>query len=223
MSWWRVVSSIVWKDVVVEWRAKGLLLTMFAVGLLVILMFDVAFRARVSNASDMMPGTLWAAFALSGMLGLSRSFELEKARGSLDGLLLGPVSRSAIYLAKWLSNWLFISLIAAAVLPLASGLCHVNLMRGDLLLITILSAGGYAGVGTLYSAIVANTRARGILLPLLLLPVTVPLLLATVEVLGGLLEGENLALVTHWLWILVGFVLISVILGCVLFDHVVEE
>jgi len=195
---------------------------MFAFAVLVILIFNLAFELRVTNVREVVPGALWVAFTFSGMLGLSRSFVLETDRGSLDGLLLSPVDRSAIYLAKWLSNWLFISLIEVIALPLASGLFNLNLIRADLLLITVLGTGGYAGVGTLFSAMAANTRTREMLLPMLLLPVAMPLLLAAVKATDGLLNGDTLAGVSHWLEILVGFDLIFVTLAYVLFDYVVE-
>jgi len=223
MSWWRIVGAIVWKDVVAEWRTKELLSAMFALAALVILIFNLAFELRVGNVREVVPGALWVAFIFAGMLGLNRSFVLEKDQGSLDGLLLSPTDRSAIYLAKWLSNWLFISLTEAITLPLASALFNLNLIRADLLLITALGTGGYAGVGTLFSVLTANTRTREVLLPVLLFPVVMPLLLAAVKATGGLLDGDTLAGVSHWLQILIGFDLIFVALAYVLFDYVVEE
>jgi len=223
MSWWRIVGAIVWKDVVAEWRTKELLSAMFALAALVILIFNLAFELRVGNVREVVPGALWVAFIFAGMLGLNRSFVLEKDRGSLDGLLLGPMDHSIIYLAKWLSNWLFISLVEALTLLLASALFNLNLIRADLLLITALGTGGYAGVGTLFSVLTANTRTREVLLPVLLFPVVMPLLLAAVKATGGLLNGDTLAEVSHWLQILIGFDLIFVALAYVLFHYVVEE
>lgn len=223
MSCWRIVGAIVWKDVVAEWRTKELLSAMFALAALVILIFNLAFELRVSNVREVVPGALWVAFIFAGMLGLNRSFVLEKDRSSLDGLLLGPMDHSIIYLAKWLSNWLFICLVEALTLLLASALFNLNLIRADLLLITALGTGGYAGVGTLFSVLTANTRTREVLLPVLLFPVVMPLLLAAVKATGGLLDGDTLAGVSHWLQILVGFDLIFVALAYVLFDYVVEE
>jgi heme exporter protein B len=223
MSLWRIAGAIVWKDVVAEWRTREVLSAMFAFAVLVILIFNLAFDLRVGNVREVVPGALWVAITFAGMLGLNRSFVLERDRGSLDGLLLGPMDRSVIYLAKWLSNWLFMSVVEAVTLPLASALFNLNLIRADLLLITALGTGGYAGVGTLFSAMTANTRTREVLLPVLLFPVAVPLLLAAIKATGGLLDGGTLAGVSHWLQILIGFDLIFVILAYVLFDYVVEE
>lgn len=223
MNLWQIVGAIVWKDVMAEWHTKEVLSAMFAFAALVILIFNLAFELRVGNVREMVPGALWVAFTFSGMLGLNRSFTLEKDRGSLDGLLLGPMDHSAIYLAKWLSNWLFISLIEAITLPLASALFNLNLIRADLLLITALGTGGYAGVGTLFSALTVSARTREMLLPALLFPITVPLLLAAVKATGGLLDGDTLAGVGHWLSLLIAFDLIFVTLAYILFDYVVEE
>jgi heme exporter protein B len=222
MNWWRIVGAIAWKDILAEWRARELLGAMFAFAVTVILIFSVAFEPGAGDARGVVPGALWVAFTFSGLLSLTRSFVLERDRGSLDGLLLSPVDRSAIYVAKWLTNWLFISLVEVIVLPVASALFNLSLIRADLLLIIILGTGGYAGVGTLFSAMSANSRTRGALLPVLLLPVLVPLLLAAVKATGGVLNGDSLAGVSHWLQILVGFDLIFVALACVLFDYVVE-
>jgi len=223
MSFWRVVAAIVWKDVVAEWRDKEVLSAMFALAALVILIFNFAFELRVGNVREVVPGALWVAFIFAGMLGLSRSFVLERDRGYLDGLLLAPVDRSAILVAKSLSNWLFMSLIEVIVLLLASALFNLDLMRADLLLVTALGTGGYAGLGTLMSALTANTRAREVLLPALLLPVAVPLLLAVVKATAGLLDGGTLAGVVHWLQMVIGFDIIFLTLAGVLFGFVVEE
>lgn len=223
MSFWRIVGAIVWKDVVAEWRAKEVLSAMFALAVLVLLIFNFAFELRVGNVREVVPGALWVAFTFAGMLGLNRSFVSERDRGCLDGLLLAPADRSAILLAKSLSNWLFISLIEAIILLLASALFNLNLIRADLLLITALGTGGYAGLGTLMSAMTASTRAREVLLPVLLLPPAVPLLLAVVKATGGLLDGDTLAGVGHWLQMVVGFDIVFLTLAGVLFGYVVEE
>lgn len=223
MSRWQIVGAIVWKEVVVGWRAKKLLSARFALAVLVILISYLAYKLRAGDVREIVTAALWIALTLSGMLSLSYSFAQERDRGSLDGLLLSPVDRSAIYLAKWLSSWLFVCLVQVVTLPLASVLFSIDLMRADLLLITALGAGGYAGVGTLLSAMVANTRTREILLVVILLPVAVPLLLAAVKATSDLLHGDTLSGARYWLQFMVGFNLIFVILSSVLFDHAVRE
>lgn len=223
MSRWQIVGTIVWKEVVVGWRAKKLLSATFALAVLVILMSYLAYKLRAGDVREIVTAALWIALTLSGMLSLSYSFAQERDRGSLDGLLLSPVDRSAIYLAKWLSSWLFICLVQVVTLPLASVLFSIDLMRADLLLITALGAGGYAGVGTLLSAMVSNTRTREILLVVMLLPVAVPLLLAAVKATSDLLHEDTLSGARCWLQFMAGFNLIFAILSSVLFDHAVRE
>jgi heme exporter protein B len=221
MSRWQTVGAIVWKEVVVGWRA--ILSARFALAVLVILISYVVFKLRAGNVRETVTAAVWMAVTVSGMLSLSCSFVQERARGSLDGLLLSPVDRGAIYLAKWLSNWLFISLVQAVTLPLASALFGVDLIRADLLLIMALGTGGYAGVGTLLSAMASNARTREMLLPVMLLPVAMPLLLAAVKTTSDLLHGETLTGAGRWLQFMVGFNLILVILSSVLFDYAVRE
>ena len=206
-----------------EWRTKELLIAMFAGAVLVVLLFHLAFDVPGRNVGGMVSGALWIAFILSGTVGLGRSFILGRHRGTVDGLLLSPVDHSAIYLARWLSNWFFISLVEVVTLPLASALFDVDLIRPDLLLVTILGTGGFVGMGTLLSAMATNTRTQEILLPLLLIPVCMPLFLAAVKATTGLLDGNTLTEVIHWLQVVVGLDIIFIILPLVLFDYVVEE
>jgi len=223
MRRWQSVGAIVWKEVVVGWRAKKLLGARFALAVLVILMSYLAFELRTGDVREVVTPALWIALILSGMLSLSYAFVRERDRGSLDGLLLSPVDRSAIYLAKWLSSWLFICLVQVVTLPLASVLFKIDLLRVDLLLITVLGTGGYAGVGTLLSAVASNTRSREILLPVMLLPIAAPLLVAATKATNDLLYGDTLAGARYWLQFMVGFNFIFAILSSVLFDHAVRE
>ncbi len=223
MSRWQIVGAIVWKEVVVGWRAKKLLSARFALAALVILVSYWVCELRGGDVREIVTVALWIALTLSGMLSLSYSFIQERAHGSLDGLLLSPADRSTIYLAKWLSSWLLICLVQVITLPLGSVLFSIDLMRADLLLITVLGTGGYAGVGTLLSAMASNAHTREMLLVVMLLPVAVPLLLAAFKITGDLLHGDTLTGTRHWLQFMVGLNLIFAILSSVLFDHAVRE
>lgn len=223
MSPWQIVGAIVWKEIVVGWRAKKLLSARFALAVLVILMSYLVYELRGGDVREIVTAALWIALTLSGMLSLSYSFIQERDRASLDGLLLSPAGRSVIYLAKWLASWLFICLVQAVVLPLASVLFSIDLIRADLVLIIVLGTGGYAGVGTLLSAMASNARPRETILVVILLPVAVPLLLAAFKATSGLLHRDTLTGARRWLQFMVGFNLIFVILSSVLFDHAVRE
>lgn len=224
MSYIRKVYAIVAKDVAAELRTREMLSSMFVFSLIVILIFNFAFDLRAENQKTLAPGVLWVAIAFAGMLGLSRSFIMEKDRGSLEGLLLTPVDRSAIYLGKMLGNVLFITVVEIMILPIFMVLFNLPAdVLPPLLGVMILGTIGFAGVGTLFSAIAVHTRAREVLLPILLFPVVIPVLLAAVKLTAAILDGVPFAEVRNWFSLLVAFDLIFLALSFILFDYVMEE
>jgi len=224
MSYLRKVLAIVIKDVSAELRTREMVSSMLVFSLLVILIFNFAFDLRADNQRTLAPGVLWVAIAFSGMLGLSRSFIVEKDRGSIEGLLLAPMDRSAIFLGKMLGNVLFMVGIEIIILPVFVVL--FNLSAGDLLPlagIMVLGTIGFAGVGTLFSAMVVHTRAREVLLPVLLFPVVIPVMLSAVRLTAAVLDGLPLAEMQNWLSLLIAFDAIFFALSFTLFDFVMEE
>jgi heme exporter protein B len=163
------VFAIVWKDVRAELRTKDILSSMLVFAGLSVLIFQFAFDLRADNVRLVLPGVLWIAITFAGVLGLNRSFILEQDRGSLEGLLLAPVDRSAIYFGKLIGNLLFIFVVELLLLPLMTVLFNVWLLSPALLLVLALGTLGYAAVGTLFAALSINTRAREVMLPILLL------------------------------------------------------
>lgn len=223
MSFGETVLAILWKDVRAEFRTKDIFSGMFVFALLAVLVFTFAFDLRVENVRQVLPGVIWVVIAFAGMLGLNRSFVLEQDRGSLAGLLLAPVDRSAIYLGKMLANLVFMLVVEAVLLPLMVVFFDVNVLAPSLLLIVLLGTLGFAIVGTVFAGIAVNTRAREVLLPILLLPVMVPVLIAAVKASGGLLDGETLAEQGTWLRILGAFDVIFLAVAYMTFDYVLEE
>jgi heme exporter protein B len=219
----RKVLAIVHKDIIAELRTKEMFSSMFVFALLVIVIFNFAFELRVANVKQVAPGVLWVTFTFAGMLGLNRSFILEKDKGCLEGLLLVPVDRSAIYFGKMLGNLIFISVVEAIVLPIFWVLFNPPLFSPALILVIVLGTLGFAGVGTLFSAIAVHTRAREVMLPILLFPIVVPLMIAAVKTTGGLLDGQPLSEMRNWLNLLVGFDVIFLTVSYMTFDYVVEE
>ena len=219
----RKVLAIVHKDIVAELRTKEMFSSMFVFALLVIVIFNFAFELRVANVKQVAPGVLWVTFTFAGMLGLNRSFILEKDKGCLEGLLLAPVDRSAIYFGKMLGNLIFMSVVEAIVLPIFWVLFNPPLFSPALILVIVLGTLGFAGVGTLFSAIAVHTRAREVMLPILLFPIVVPLMIAAVKITGGLLDGQPLSEMRNWLNLLVGFDIIFLTVSYMTFDYVVEE
>ena len=224
MSYLRKILAIVIKDVSAELRTREMVSSMLVFSLLVILIFNFAFDLRADNQRTLAPGVLWVAIAFGGMLGLSRSFIVEKDRGSIEGLLLAPMDRSAIYLGKMLGNVLFMAGVEIIILPVFVVL--FNLSAGDLLPlagIMVLGTIGFAGVGTLFSAMVVHTRAREVLLPVLLFPVVIPVMLSAVRLTAAVLDGLPLAEMQNWLSLLIAFDAIFLALSVILFDYVMEE
>ncbi len=217
------IIAIVHKDIIAELRTKEMFSSMFVFALLVIVIFNFAFELRVANVKQVAPGMLWVTFTFAGMLGLNRSFILEKDRGCLEGLLLAPVDRSAIYFGKMLGNLIFMSVVEAIVLPIFWVLFNPPLFSPALALVILLGTLGFAGVGTLFSAIAVHTRAREVMLPILLFPVVLPLMIAAVKLTGGLLDGQPLAEMHNWLNLLVGFDMVFLTVSYMTFDYVVEE
>lgn len=223
MSPLRQLAAIIWKDISAELRTKEMFSSMFVFVFLAIVVFNFAFELRVDNVQQVAPGILWVAFSFAGVLGLNRSFILEKDRGCLEGLLLSPMDRSLVYVAKVISNILFMLVVEALALPIFTALFNLPLLRPDLAVVILLGTLGFAGVGTLFSAMVVNTRAREVLLPVLLFPVVTPVLIASVKLTAGLLDGQALTEMGNWLRLLGAFDVIFLAVSYMTFDYVVEE
>lgn len=223
-SYVRKVLAIVGKDVATEIRTKEMISAMFVFSLLIIFIFNFAFDLRAENMNTLAPGVLWVAIAFAGMLGLSRSFILERDRGVLDGLLLAPVDRSAIYFGKMIGNVLFIGLVEVIILPFFIVLFNQPVADLPALAgVVVLGTIGFASVGTLFSAMAVHTRAREILLPIMLFPVVVPVMLSAVRLTAAILDNLPLAEASHWLALLVAFDAIFIAASFMLFEFVVEE
>lgn len=219
----RAVAAIVRKDLTAELRSRELLGAMLVFALLVILTFNFALELDVRTRQAITAGVLWVTFAFAGTLGLNRAMSIEQDRGSLDGLLLAPVDRSALFFGKALGNLLFMSIAEVIILPIYSALYNVNLIRLDLVGVIVLGSVGYVTVGTLLSSMAVQARTRDILLPILLFPMVLPLLIAAVKATGGILEGFPLADYSNWLNLLVAYDVIFVAVAIMTFDFVVEE
>lgn len=219
----KATLAIVQKDLAAEFRSFELISAMLVFSLLVIIIFNFALELDIKTRQSVTAGVLWTTFAFAGTLGLNRSMSVEKDRGCMDGLLLAPVDRSAIYFGKAISNLAFMLVVEAVVLPAYSVLYNVNLFRPDLLGVILLGSIGYAAVGTLLSTMSAQTRTREILLPILLFPVAIPVLLAAVKASNGFLAGAEFAEVLIPLNLLIVYDVIFIAVAFMVFDYVVEE
>lgn len=215
------VWTILWKDIRCELRSKQMWAGMGLFALLVLVIFNFAFDLRVDNKTAVAPGALWVSFVFASFLGLGRTVVAEREQGSLDRLLLCPVNRKAIYLAKLLGNVLFIGVVEIVALPVFAILFNVQFAVGALILVVLLGTVGIASVGTLFSVMAAATRARELLLPILIFPLIVPIVIAAVRATGALMIVT--ANEPPWLGLIAAFDAIFLSLSTVLFEYVIEE
>ena len=215
---------VVWKDVLTERRSKESLNALLFFSVLLLFIFQFALgpeRARVESA---LPGLLWLGFILAGLLGLGRSFLVERENDCWEGLRLTPGDKSAIYIGKLAGNCVLMAAVEIALMVLFAVFYDVDLWTpvAPLALVLALGTVGLAAVGTLFAAMTTQVRARELLFPVLLLPVQVPVLLATVSATQALLLGQPLADVAHWLKLLAGADLVYVTTGVLTFEFVLE-
>ncbi len=219
----RAVGAVVWKDLAAELRSRELLSGMLVFALLVILIFNFALELDLATRQTVTSGVLWVTFAFAGTLGLNRSMAVERDRGCLDGLLLAPVDRSALYFGKALGNLAFMLIVEAIVLPAYSLLYNVDLFHPGLVGVVLLGSIGYAAVGTLLASMAVQARTRDVLLPILLFPVVLPVLISAVKATNAVLLGLEAAELWPWLNLLIAYDVIFTAAAFMLFDYVVEE
>lgn len=213
------------KDLVVEWRARETLPAMVLFSLLVVLIFNFAFDPGTEAIEEAAPGILWVAIIFAATLGLNRSFVSEQEEECLQGLLLCPVDRGILYVGKMVGNLLFILVMEGLTFPIFAVFFNLDLFRLllPLLPIFLLATIGFAALGTLFSAMSVNTKAREILLPILLFPLTVPIVLAAVKTTGTIFAGNPLLEGKAWLQMMGVFDIIFLVVAFLTFEFVVEE
>lgn len=223
MIFFRQLYAIIAKELQVEWRTKETISAMLVFALLVLVIFNFAFDLQGVDIRVFGPGVLWVAFSFSGIIGLGRSFAAERDRGSLDGMLLAPVDRGAIFLGKAFANLLFILVMELVTLPLFVILFNVPIDWFPLIGYILMGTIGFAGVGTLLSSIAASTRMRDVMLPVLLFPVLVPLLVASVKITQASLQGLPFSDFQGWFNLLIAYDVIFLVVAYLVFEFVVEE
>ncbi|MCU0519509.1 MAG: heme ABC exporter ATP-binding protein CcmA [Anaerolineae bacterium] len=218
----RQVLAIVAKDLAAEMHTREIFSAMAVYAILAMLIFSFALDLRGAVARAAAPGVLWASIAFAGTLGLNRSMAREQENGGMDGLLLSPADRTVVLVGKALGSLAMMAALEAVLVPLATILFNVGLLNAGVLAVVLVGSVGYALVGTLLAAIAINTRAREVMLPILLLPLVVPMLIAAVQVTGGLLEGLRWADLRGWTQLLVVYDLLIAAASLLTFEIVVE-
>ena len=223
----RAAWTIARKDLLVEVRSRELLYTTVFFALSCVLVFSFSFVQDMGKpAENAGAGILWVALAFSGTLALGRAFERERQGETLRALLLAPVGRTAVYLGKLLALLVLMASVELVVVPMIGVLFDAPLGRAPWLLSALLAAGtlGFAAVGTVFAAMLVRAQSRDVLLPLILYPVSVPVLIAGVRGTAAIFAAEpDFAAAQTWLAILVFFDAVFVTLSLWTFSPVMAE
>ena len=226
----RVFARAVWlvtqKDLLIESRTREIVLTTVFFALACVLVFAFGFVKEGRPVQDAAAGILWIAIAFSGTLALGRAFERERHGETLRALLIAPIDRPALYLGKLLGILILLAAVETLVVPLVAFMFQAALFGHAWLMIGLLTAGtlGFAAVGTLFAAMLVRARSRDVLLPVLLYPITVPVIIAGVRGTAALLQPEaDLPMARAWLSMLVFFDVVFITLALWTFEPVMTE
>ena len=218
----RPVLAIIHKDIAIEFRNKESISSMLWFGLLVLVIFSFSFDS--SDAEGIKPGILWVAFSFAGILGLNRSLSMESDNDCLQGLLLAPMDRGDLYLAKVAGNFVFTFAAEMVILPVFAVMQHVHFDLKLLWIVGITIAGtlGFVSIGTTLSMISAHTRMKEVILPILQIPMTLPVIIAAVTATGMVLSEDTRG-ISFPLSLLGVFSIVYLTASYLIFEYVVEE
>jgi heme exporter protein B len=222
----RSVWIVTRKDLLVEARTKEIFFTTVFFALACVLVFAFGFVNEGRALPDAAAGILWIAIAFSGTLALGRAFERERQGETLRALLVAPIDRPALYVGKLLGILILLAAVETLIVPLVALMFQARLFEHAWLMIGLLAAGtvGFATVGTLFAAMLVRARSRDVLLPILLYPITVPVIIAGVRGTAALLQPEaDLPMARAWLAMLVFFDVVFVTLALWTFEPVMTE
>jgi heme exporter protein B len=222
----RTAWAVFVKDVTVEIRSREMLATTLFFALAAVLVFAVALVRDGRVVADAAAGILWIAIAFSGTLALGRLFERERYTDTLRALLMAPAPRPAIYVGKLFAVLALLTVAEAMLVPLVALLFDARLLQRPALLLTLLATGtvGFAAVGTLFSAMLSRARSRDILLPVLLYPITIPVIIAGVRGTAALAQPvPDEPMATFWIMLLVAFDAVFVTLALWTFDPLMTD
>lgn len=226
MSFLSAAALVFKKDLLIETRSREVVYTSALFAILCVLVFAFGFVEEGRAESKAAAAILWIAIAFSGSLALGRVFDRERQNETLRALLLAPVGRPAIYVGKLAGVLALLLLVQVIVVPLVALWFQAALFRHAALMLGLLATGslGYAAVGTLFAAMLARTRSRGALLPVLLYPITIPVIIAGVRGTAALLQPEaDLPVARAWLMMLVAFDAVFITLALWLFEPAMTE
>lgn len=219
----KAVLSIVRKDLQIELRSRELVSSMGLFALLSILIFSFALELDRNARREAISGVLWVTIVFASVLGLNRSLAMERDQGNLDAMLLAPIDRVAIFFGKLAGNLIFALIVGLLLLPIMSILYNQSLVQPWLLVVLLLGTFGFATVGTLLAMMTVQTRARESLLPIVMMPIALPVLLAAVRASTSILTDMPVADWIAWPQILIVVDIIYLVACFLLFEYIIEE
>lgn len=225
MPFWNTIRWVVWKDLISELRSRETISSMLFFALIVILVFSFSFSMDQDAARQLIAGIIWVAFTFTGIIGLGKSFTSELQNDCLEALQICPVPKGAIYLGKALANFLFMLSVEILLFPLFILFFNLDVVAelGILLMVFVLATFGLSAVGTLFSALTVQIRAREVMLPVLLLPLAVPVMIAAVEATRGILNADPYSFYSQWIELLVVFDIIFTVVSFWLFEFILDS
>lgn len=226
MRFLAIVLLIFRKDFAVELRSREIVYTTLLFAVSIVMIFSMAFVQDGTPIAGAAPGILWVAVAFSGTLALGRTFERERYGDTLKGLLIAPVPRPAIYLGKLLGMMALMLAVQAILVPMIAFLFQVPLFARPFLLVTLLVLGslGFASVGTVFAAMLVRARSRDVLLPVLLYPITIPVMIAGVLGTAALLQNPvDEPSATMWIGVLLSTDTVFLTLALWTFEPLMTE
>ena len=221
----RAAWVITRKDLLVEVRTREIFFTTAFFAVACVMVFAFSFIREGQAISEAAAGILWIAIAFSGTLALGRAFERERHGETLKALLIAPIDRPALYVGKLVGIVILMAAVEAIVVPLVALLFQASFFDHLLLMLALLASGtlGFAAVGTLFAAMLVRARSRDVMLPVLLYPITVPVIIAGVRGTAALLEPDGVPMARAWLAMLVFFDVVFITLALWTFEPVMTE
>jgi len=227
MAWeddWRRVRAIAKKDMTTELRAKAGFNGVASLAVTILILLGLALGPDADALRNAAVGAVWLATLFSGVLAFNRSFQVELESGALEPLLLYPGPRWPIFAGKLLGNLIFVSLMVGIVIAAGVVLFGISIPARwpTLLVVVALGVVGLVVLGTFYASMASRSRAREVLLPLLLFPMLVPVLLAATTASKALLGADLMHEAGAWIRLLIGYDLVFLIATFIAFEHVIE-
>ena len=222
-KFWQSSLAIIWKDWKIELRKKSLLSSMLIFSLMIVLIFTFALDLDKSARENVAIGILWVTFVFAATLGLNQTIALENENSTLDGILLSPIDQTSILVGKFISTFIFVTIIEAFVMPIYYILFEIPWFSPKLIVVILLGTFGYTLVGTLLATIAMRTQYREIILPILLFPVATPIIISAVQCSNKILSGASWNQMSGSFNLLIVYDIIFVGIAIMTFDHLIKE